>query len=92
MSIILADEQVYTLTEFLPNIHESMCKGEEEPVINYERGSFRLNTSRRLRGLAGMYLGSKYICLPPLDLHYLRESFMLCSNNCAITYLLCQTC
>jgi len=52
-----------------------MCKGEEEPVIKCESGSFRLNTPRRRRGLARMYGGNEYICLTPLDLHYLARMF-----------------
>jgi len=50
MSIILTDEQVYTLTECLHKTHESMCKGEEEQVVKCESGSFRLNTLRSRRG------------------------------------------
>ena len=60
-SLILTDEQVYTLAECLPKIHESMCKGEEAPVIKCESGSFRLITPRSPRGLTPMYLGTDYM-------------------------------
>ena len=41
-SIIVTDEQVFTLAVFLPKIHESLYKGEDEAVvIKSESGSFR---------------------------------------------------
>jgi len=68
-------EQVYTLAECLSKVHDSICKGDGEPVIRCESGSFRLNTPRSRRGLAIMYLGTEYIRLTPLDLHYLARIF-----------------
>jgi len=75
MSIILTDEQAYTLAECLPMIHVSMCKGEEDPVIRCVSVNFRLNTPRSRRGLARMYLGTAYVCPTPLGLHYLARMF-----------------
>jgi len=76
-SIILTDEQVFKLVQCLPKFADSVCKeGEEEkPVINCESGSFRLSTPRSRRGLTRLYLGTQYICLTSLDLHFLARMY-----------------
>jgi len=60
-SIVLTDEQVYTLAECLHKIQNSMYKREEEPVIRCGSGNFRLNTPMSRRGLARMFLGTEYM-------------------------------
>jgi hypothetical protein len=52
-SIILKDEQVYTLAQCLPTIADAVCKEGEEgtPVIKCESGNFRLRMPRSRRGL-----------------------------------------
>ena len=40
-----------------------------------ERGNFRLGMPKRRRGLTRLYVGSEYICLTELDLHYLARVF-----------------
>jgi len=76
-AIILADEQVHTLAQCLPAIADAMCKvgTEGTPVIKCESGSFQLGLPRSRRGLTTQYVGSEYICLTSLDLHYLARMF-----------------
>jgi len=51
-------------------------RGEEEkPDIKCESGSFRLSNPRNRCGLTRLYLATEYICLTPLDLHYLARVF-----------------
>ena len=76
-AIVLTDEQVYTLAQCLPTIADAMCKEGKEvtPVINCESGNFRLGTPKRSHGLTSLYVGSEYICLKSMDLHYLTRMF-----------------
>jgi len=77
-AIILTDEQVYTLAQCLPLVAGAMCKEGKEvepPVIKCESGKFRLGMPKRRRGLTRLYVGSEYICLTSLVLHYLARMF-----------------
>jgi len=76
-SIILTDEQVYTLAQCLPTIADAMCKEGEEvtPVIKCKSVNFRLRMPRSRRGLTRLYLGTEYKCLTPMDLHYFARMF-----------------
>ena len=47
----------------------------ETPGIKCENGNFRLGMPKRRRGLTRLYVGSDYICLTWLDLHYLARMF-----------------
>ena len=75
--IILTDEQVYTLAQCLPTIADAMCKEGKEvtSVIKCESGNFRVGVPKRRRGLTRLYVGSEYICLTSLDMHYLARMF-----------------
>ena len=77
-AIIVTDEQVYTLAQCLPAFADAMCKDRKEvepAVINCESGNFRLGMPKRRRGLTGLYVGSEYVCLTSLVLHYLARMF-----------------
>jgi len=77
-AIILADEQVYTLAQCLPDFADSMCKEGKEvvpPTIKCESDNFRLGMPIRRRGLTRLYVDSEYICLTSLDQHYLARMF-----------------
>ena len=50
-------------------------KEEDTPVIKCESGNFPLGMPKRRRGLTRLYVGSEYICLTSLDLHYLVRMF-----------------
>ena len=53
-SLILTDE-VATLADCLPAIHDSMCVGGDR-VIKFESGNFRLHTAKR-HGSARLFVG-----------------------------------
>jgi len=76
-SIILTDEQVYTLAQCLPTVADAVCKEGEggTPVIKCESGDFRLGMPTSRRGLTRLNVGNEYICLTSLDLHYLARMF-----------------
>jgi len=76
-AVIHTDEQVYTLVQCLPAIADVMCKEgkDETPVFKRESGNFRLGTPKRHPGLTRLYVGSEYISLTSLDLHYLAQKF-----------------
>jgi len=58
-------------------IADAMCKEGKEvtPVIKCESCNFRLGRPTRRRGLTRLYVGSEYMCLRSLDLHYLAGMF-----------------
>jgi len=77
-AINLTDEQVYTTAQCLPAVADAMCKegkDVETPIMKCERGNVRLGTPKRRRGLTRLYVGSEYICLTSLDLHYIAGIF-----------------
>ena len=77
-AIILTDDQVYTLAQCLPAIADGICKEGKEvgtPVMKCESSKFPLGMPKRRRCLTRLYVGSDYICLTSLDLHYLAQMF-----------------
>ena len=65
------------LVQCLPTFANAMClEGEEgKPIIMCEIGTFRLGTPKRRRGLTELYVGSEYIRLTSLHLHYPARMF-----------------
>ena len=52
-----------------------MCREGEKSVIQRESYKFRLCTPKNRLALTRLYLGTEYIGLTPLDLHYLSRLF-----------------
>lgn len=73
-SLILSDEHVYTMAEFLPKIRDAMCNGD--PVGECKNGAFRLKVTRSRR-MARLYLDTQYITLALPDLDYLARMFQV---------------
>ena len=75
-SIVLTDEEGLHAGAVSTYNAESMCKvGQEGIPIKCENGNFRLGMLKSRRGLTRLYLGTKYICLTPLNLHYVARMF-----------------
>jgi len=74
-TIILSDEQDYTMAVVLPKLRDAMCSGVETVCgTECKSGGFRL-TITRCRRMAKLYLVSQYISLTVPDIDYLSRMF-----------------
>jgi hypothetical protein len=75
--LVLNDRHVKTLTEILPRICESMCRGEN---YEYRDEDIRLNTTPGWL-VAKMTLNKKYISLRLVELQHLSRMFHVVQNQ-----------
>ena len=75
--LVLTDQHVKTMAEFLPRICESMCGNEQ---YGFKDGDFILNTTGSYR-VARLYLDKEYISLKLVELQYLSKMFHVVPNQ-----------
>jgi hypothetical protein len=76
--LVLNERHVKTMTEILPRICESMCRGEN---YDYSDGDFRLNAQGGSGSIARMTINKKYMSLRLGELQHLSRMFHVVQNQ-----------